>query len=150
MPLRLNIQKILYIGVLQNISCLMPAGFQISPNAQKITLWKAYIIRLSKDAIVNAANVNLCGVGGIDGAIHKAAGPGPVEELSLIGQCPTGCVVVSGLHRLESIGIIHTVGPRDQDPEMLQACYVLHALHDKGFHTIAFPCIGTSVQVSQR
>ncbi|WP_133499284.1 O-acetyl-ADP-ribose deacetylase [Cognatilysobacter terrigena] len=112
----------------------------------------ADITTLHVDAIVNAANTSLLGGGGVDGAIHRAAGPGLVEECRRIGRCPVGEARITGGHRLPARHVVHTVGPvwRGGDagePASLESCYRNSlALADAAdCASVAFPCISTGV-----
>jgi len=118
----------------------------------QITLWQGDITTLAVDAIVNAANRTLLGGGGVDGAIHRAAGPGLLAECRGLGGCPTGEARITSGYNLPARHVIHTVGPvwqggdRDEDG-LLAACYAnsLALARSHSLGTIAFPAISTGI-----
>lgn len=122
----------------------------------KIDVILGDITKIEVDAIVNATNEGLWGGGGVDGAIHRAAGPSLAEECRLIreraGGCPTGKAVVTGAGQLPCKHVIHTVGPVWQgglrgEPEALASCYreSLELARREGLRSLAFPNISTGV-----
>ncbi|MFN2451564.1 MAG: macro domain-containing protein [Candidatus Dormibacteria bacterium] len=131
-----------------------PAGAgEAAPAGGRLELRRADVTSLVADAIVNAANQSLAGGGGVDGAIHRAAGPELMRELSQrYERCPTGSAVITGAGRLRARHVIHAVGPRWRDgehgePELLRSAYrsAFRLAAEAGCATVATPSISTGI-----
>lgn len=117
----------------------------------KLEVMQGDITRLAVDAIVNAANSSLLGGGGVDGAIHRAAGPELVKECRTLGGCPTGEARITKGYNLAARHVIHTVGPvysgKPRDKALLTGCYQnsLKLAAGNNVHSLAFPAISCGV-----
>ncbi len=134
----------------------MSSDFVIRFGLCQLQLLKGDITKIAVDAIVNAANSQLAGGGGVDGAIHSAGGPEIMAELDevreRIGRCETGSAVVTSAGRLPAKYVFHAVGPRYRDGrhgevKLLSSCYTtcLNLAAERGVKTISFPSISTGI-----
>lgn len=146
----------LYTSSLALSGTVNPSAALFPPSAQhnsRISLLRADITTLEVDAIVNAANSSLLGGGGVDGAIHRAAGPELVQECRTIGGCPTGQAKITKGYKLPAKHVIHTVGPvysprnPDESERLLRSCYTetLKLAKEKGVRSLALSGISTGV-----
>jgi O-acetyl-ADP-ribose deacetylase (regulator of RNase III) len=129
-----------------------PPLLSATVGAARLDVVVADITTLDVDAIVNAANSKLIRGGGVDGAIHRAAGPELQAECDTLGGCETGSAKITKGYRLKARHVIHAVGPvwnggDDEEPDLLASCYrtALMLAGDQGLASIAFPAISTGI-----
>ncbi|KAJ2816943.1 O-acetyl-ADP-ribose deacetylase macrod2 [Coemansia sp. 'formosensis'] len=122
-------------------------GRTASGFLSKVSVYHGDITQLKVDAIVNAADEAVLGGGGVDGAIHRAAGPDLLEECRLLGGCATGQAKITKGYQLPAKYVIHAVGPVGEKPVLLASAYTasLKLARAHGLKSIAFPCISTGV-----
>jgi O-acetyl-ADP-ribose deacetylase (regulator of RNase III) len=131
---------------------MQPPLLSATVETVRLDIVVADITTLALDAIVNAANTSLLGGGGVDGAIHRAAGPNLVAECRMLGGCKTGSAKITRGYKLPALNVIHAVGPVWQgggsgEDELLASCYstALALVVERRLRSVAFPAISTGV-----
>ncbi|CAH8480587.1 unnamed protein product [Heterobilharzia americana] len=129
------------------ISIAKEKGNSVSNLGSRISLWRGDITHLQVDAIANAANPQLKGGGGVDGAIHRAAGSQLLTACQKLGGCPTGDAKLTPGFNLPSKYVIHCVGPVGRNDSALESTYrkALELCLEHNIQSIAFPCISTGI-----
>lgn len=132
----------------KKIALQKPPKFPVRDDLNhKVSIFQGDITSLEIDCIANAANSSLMGGGGVDGAIHRAAGIELKAECATLGGCPTGSAKLTNGYNLPAKYVLHTVGPIGENPELLQSCYMtcLYLALENNIRSIAFPCISTGI-----
>ncbi|KAJ2711367.1 O-acetyl-ADP-ribose deacetylase macrod2 [Coemansia spiralis] len=135
------------VGEIRTAAEQLGAGRAAGAFLAAVSVWQGDITRLQVDAIVNAADEAVLGGGGVDGAIHRAAGPRLLEACRALGGCRTGQAKITAGFKLPATHVIHTVGPVGEQPALLASAYraSLEVAQAHGLRTVAFPCISTGV-----
>ena len=146
-PVAGNLLEFSFICVRFKVSIFLVSTEASHELNKKICLYNGDMTSLQIGAVVNAANSSLLGGGGIDGAIHSAAGPNLLKECVTLGGCETGFTKLTKGHKLPAEYILHTVGPIGEHPGLLSSCYIssLNLAKEHSIRSIAFCCISTGI-----